>query len=160
MIFDIEQYNRAALVVPLIIAIFFVCIFLDGLIHFVKLIKANNQTKRDLLIFLLSFLMIFIFWGQSFGVLLNGGMYLFFENSGDAVCVEGEITEIEDLSQSKFPKMKTKYGYDNKNGVMITVNGVKCQAPTRGKFEVGDTVKVYYLPRSRYVLSIFPASET
>ena len=61
MIFDIEQYNRAALVVPLIIAIFFVCIFLDGLIHFVKLIKANNQTKRDLLIFLLSFLMIFIF---------------------------------------------------------------------------------------------------
>ncbi len=159
MIFNIEQYSRAALIVPLIIAIFSLIWFFDGFIHFIKLIKANNQTKRDVLILLSSLFIVSVFLCTSLGVLLNGGIYLFRENSRYAVCVEGEITEIEDLSQFKFPKMKTEYGYDNKNGVMITVNGVKCQLPTRGEFEVGDTVKVYYLPRSRYVLSIFSVGE-
>ena len=78
------------------------------------------------------------------------------ERESSAVELRGEITEIIGLDRYSFPEFKTEYVYDNKNGVQLIINGVKCTAVTQGTFEVGDKVIIMYLPRSGYVLEIHP----
>ena len=85
------------------------------------------------------------------GYLTFGGIYLPKEKEDDAIILQGEISEIKELSRYEFPN-PTKY--HELRGIQFTVNGVECAAPIKGSLEVGDTVEVVYLPKSGYVLSI------
>ena len=88
------------------------------------------------------------------GYLAHGGIYLIGEKEEAAIALQGEISDMEELADFSFPRVKTQYEYEGYHGVQFTVNGVECAAPIKGSLEVGDTVEVVYLPKSGYVLSI------
>ena len=88
------------------------------------------------------------------GVLLHGGIYLVSEKESDAITMRGYISAIEANNMFEMPRMRTEYGYTHTNGEKITINNIRCKAPTGGILKEGDYVEVVYLPKSSYILSI------
>lgn len=152
--FEYSLYYDACFVMPLLILIAAVCaiIYATGI-----LIK--HTSKKEFRLEILLKVIVFYLVGSFFvclngGRLLNGGIMLISEKESSAVTIEGTITAVEDLGKFSFPELKTEYGYSRSNGVLITVGGKRCKASTLGQFEIGDSVSVFYLPKSGYILSI------
>ena len=95
---------------------------------------------------------------QNIGQLHHGGIYLYREVAADAVQMQGYITEINGLGIYSLPIIECDYyenlKYGDPNGYEFIINGISCTAPTKGSLEVGDYVKVEYLPKSGYILHI------
>ena len=96
------------------------------------------------------------------GILANGGAAVGHEENCDAVRMEGSIEDIENLYTFSFPKTSPKYSEREGeiSGYRFWINGISCIAFEKGNLQVGDTVTVLYLPKSRYVLEIAPIGES
>ena len=151
MNFDYEYYYRVCFVIPIFVAIFFSCLVILFIMPNIKSLISNKFNWKSAVTDI-SFCIAFLFLLRiNIGILSFGGIYLPKEKKEDAIILQGEISEIKELSRYEFPN-PTKY--HELRGVQFTVNGVECAAPIKGSLEVGDTVEVVYLPKSGYVLSI------
>ena len=159
MVFSYNQYARGCLIVPAVILLSSVVALISASFSCIKKIidgnTATSITIRDVLIIVI----VSFFMSMSIGRLLNGGYCLVSESESDSVEIRGRIVKIENLGRFEFPELKSDYGYGEDNGVRFTIGDIQCSAPVSGDLEVGDYVAVVYLPKSGYVLSIFPCED-
>ena len=158
MHFEYTQYVRGCLVVPAFVSLFALSMLISAVSHLVLVVLKHKFSSRDGINFLLAILVCGFFLSMYIGRLLNGGIHLIYEREASAVELRGEITEITKLGRYSFPEINSGYEYADKNGVQLSINGVKCTAISRGTLEIGDRVIVTYLPQSGFVLEIYPDS--
>lgn len=154
MCFEYSQYVRGCLGIPASVAIFAAIMLALESASFIKHFISHNVHLCDVMKYVLLLIGCLFFLCMNVGRLIHGGIYLLKERESDAIVIQGQITEIEGLGRFAFPELKSQYGYGETNGVQVTINGIQCQMPVKGSFEVGDYVVVSYLPQSGYVLSI------
>lgn len=163
MYFEYSQYVRSCLILPLFVTVFFLIILFSCISQFFGMRFHNNIHSIDIAKLLLTVLVCTFFLCMNIGRILHGGIHLIYERDSDAIEIQGEISNIEELGRFSFPELKTDYGYGETNGVQFTINGIKCSAALQGNLNVGDNVTVIYLPQSGYILSIvknsFPQSD-
>lgn len=148
MVFNINEYTSSALS-----DIMVVVLFSFGIITaLISSIKAINKSK-DLAFEIIK--IVFIVVALSFPIfsvypsLANGEVTFLMEKDDEAQVVSGEIESICESS-----KLIPTYKYDHKFGADIVIDGVTYFAATAGELEVGDTVEVYYLENSKFILKI------
>lgn len=154
MFFDYSQYVRGCLVIPGLISLFTLSILIPSLFHYVLLVIHRKIVSHGGMHLLLAILVCLFFLCMNIGRLIHGGICLVWERETDAVVVNGEIAQIEDLSIFSFPNMDSDYGYADKNGVQFVIDGENYTAITNGELAVGDYVSISYLPDSRFILSV------
>ena len=104
---------------------------------------------------LMSVMIITPMFAYNFGHLFYGGIYLISETENDANTITGEIENITELSRFVFPHLKTGFDSGRSIGVCVTIDEQKYTFVTKGDLEIGDTVTIKYLPKSRYILDIY-----
>lgn len=156
MNFEYTQYARGCLIIPILVSLFALSMLISAVSHFITVIIEHKLSSRDGINLLLPVLICSFLLCMNAGRLLHGGIHLIYERESNAVELQGEILEIRELGRYSFPELKTEYGHDVTNGIQFLIDGVECTAITRGTLAVGDKVTVIFLPRSGYILSIYP----
>ena len=157
MEYSYDVYYINCFETPFCTTLFFGVLFILVNILFVRSIIGNKATSDLLFRYIIVTLILVVCLSVSIGQLAHGGWHLVSEKESDAVQISGEIQSIHELDKFSFPYIGSDdryYKNSGPNGVMVTVNGVKCTTIEKGDFEVGDRVTITYLPRSGYVLSI------
>ena len=154
MIFQYSKYIRGCFFVPLLVFIFFSFYLISVLIPFFTQLKKSTLTPQKIQQYLVGFLVGAFFLTMNGGRLLNGGIFLMFEKESDAIVVEGQISQINELGIFSFPELSSDYGNGDSNGVEIVINGVGYAVPVCGDLQVGDEVVLTVLPKSKYILEI------
>ena len=150
--FQFSTYFQGCLILPAIFLLFACIILVSAIVHYGKQVKAQNTNGKNTVSFLVAILIFGFLIGLNGSRIAHGGMYLINEREQDAMTCVGEITQIRAMNRFEFPELSSEG--NTTNGVELTVNGMKYTVILKGSFEVGDTVRITYLPRSRYVLSI------
>ena len=153
MNFDYNLYYRGCLIVPCVLIIFVVVVLVAAMVPFIKKLFLHTVKPNDVVKLILLLLVCVILSFGKISILANGGLQLLNESESDAIILEGEIQEVVEIGGYFFPNFGSKYD-EASNGFNLTINGTKCTMPIKGEFDVGDDVRVSYLPRSGYVLSI------
>ena len=160
MHFEYTQYVRGCLIIPIFVSLFALSMLISVVLHLITVIIQQKLSTRDVINSLLAVLVCGFFLCMNVGRLSYGGIHLIYERESNVVELQGEITQIKELSRYSFPELKSEYGYGETNGVQFSIDGIVCTAPTRGTLEVGDNVVVAILPQSRYILSITQVSRS
>ena len=102
------------------------------------------------IVFFVAMILVAVFLGKS--LFLDGGIHLIYERPKHAVTVEGALEKIEKHSELRG----IRYSAYNESscGYRYTVDGVEMTGMAKGTLEAGEQVKVTYLPRSGFVLSV------
>ena len=85
--------------------------------------------------------------------LCNGGLLLLTEQEADAIKITGEVEEIDDVWRDGY-----QYYVDEEGpyyGAKIEIDGTTYFMVHSGDLQVGDTVSVMVLPKSKMVLKIY-----
>ena len=161
MTFILENYKMStcyAAILQVIIGTFFAIMSCKGIIINVSNIKQNFRYFITSFISLIIMITLFVF--PSVLSLSNGGIYMLIEKEEDAIVLEGEIETIVHPSK-RVPNHKYAYTEEASNsGMDITINGETFFMPHTLGFEEGDKVVIAYLPKSKFILSIYHAEET
>ena len=157
--YDYSLYFNGCFVLPLIILIFALTALTINCFHYGKKIVFHSADGKDIVTFLIAILIFGFFITLNGSRLIHGGIYLINEKEQDAVTIDGRISQINMLNIFEFPELSVHSENENganhaHNGVEIIVNHIPCVAIDQGPFEIGDTVSVSYLPKSRYILTI------
>ena len=160
MQFDYYWYHRAAFKVAIPIIVFMSVWLTIAFVGFIKQAIAHKLEAKGVFICIFGLVFGSFTFCMHGGCLINGGIYLIYEKEVDAIEIQGEILGIDELSEFSFPRtLSREYGYGEATGVQITINDSQCSAPgivvSTLDLKVGDYVKVTYLPKSGYVLSIY-----
>lgn len=154
MQFEYTQYVNGCLIFPIVVSLFVLPVLVFAVFHLTTGIIRREISSRDIVNYLLAVLVCGFFLCMNVGRLLHGGIHLIYERETDAVELQGNILEITKLGRYSFPELESEFGHNDKNGVQISIDGVKCTAVTSGDFIVGDNVTATVLPQSGYILSI------
>ena len=145
MIFEYDAYYNGTFVTP-IIAIIIVSVWLfAGIYHFLK--KRTQLDSTNILLFV--FVGVF-FIALNIMSLINGGACLYKEKEEDAILEMGTIEKIVEPNKS-IPNFRK----DHKHGADVIIDGEEYFMITCEGFEVGDYVEIEYLPKSKFILSIY-----
>ena len=148
MIFEYDVYYNGTFVTP-IIAIIIVSVWLfAGIYPFLKKRTQGDSTK---ILLCVVFIGVF-FIALNIMSLINGGACLYKEKEEDAILEMGTIEKIVEPSKS-IPNFRK----DHKHGADVIIDGEEYFMITCEGFEVGDYVEIEYLPKSKFVLSIYEA---
>ena len=148
MVFNINEYTSSALS-----DIMVVVLFSFGIITvLISCIRGLNKSKDFAfeivkIVFMVACLTFPII--SVYPSLANGEIAFLMEKDDEAQVVSGEIESICESS-----KLIPTYKYDHKFSADIVIDGVTYFAATAGELEVGDTVEVYYLENSKFILKI------
>ena len=148
MVFNINEYTSSALS-DIMVVILFSFGIITALISSIKVINKSKDLAFEII------KIVFIVVALSFPIfsvypsLANGEIAFLIEKDDEAQVVSGEIESICESS-----KLIPTYKYDHKFGADIVIDGVTYFAATAGELEVGDTVEVYYLENSKFILKI------
>ena len=118
-------------------------------IHFASPIE--KKKVRIVEIIFCIFIVVFVF-SRLILPLINCGFSLLGDKDSEPIEYTGTIEETKEVSRLLFPFNKT-YGA----GVEVVIDGetFKCYQCITDLANVGDHVKITYLPRSRLILSIY-----
>lgn len=153
MSFDYESIKAGALTTPIICGII-------ALVIVVNTLFLAKKSKRALVSFgsVLSALIVvgcLLFW---ICPIFFGGYNLLSENGGDAVTVNGVISEMEELNMLQYSNIYAPEGMGRgpSAGAKITIGDTVVKAPgfVFHDYTVGDDVTVKYMPKSGYALEI------
>lgn len=156
MTFEFEVYYKNICETPIFTLVMTLVVLLCALtIVLYRAIKKKGTFKKDI-VWIMIFLIINVPSFQNKIVeLKSGGIYLLSETPDDAVTETGVIQFIATPSARTFHFKGT-----NVNGAAdITINGEIYLIEEVENFEVGDTVTITYLPKSKVILSIDYAEE-
>lgn len=160
MTFNYEYYKKEACTYPIVLIIFFGIIFIVCFINtliafFNKKVTIANKLKLIFVFFLAlsitSFSMIY-----SIGR-LNYGKYLINETQDDALEFNGTIEKIEEVKNPLAHTYKyapIEFNKDKMNAHLMTISGKTFYFMIKWNLEVGDKVKIIYLPKSTMVLEV------
>ena len=160
MIFQYEDYFRACCSSMLIESVFLLFLLLPIVSSLIKRILQGSFCFEDDYIKILGIVVFVFMLSMCIGRLITGGIFLLKEKEEDSVEICGTIEIIEELNRFNFSEMgpmyreyrETKEG--STYGYQLQVSGTKMKLPVLGEFLPGDMVRVRYLPKSGYVLSI------
>ena len=155
MEFSYSVYYRQNALIPLILSLFCVGMIIYWIVKFIiswhrGLLKFDSTGRKFLFLFaVFAFLLI-----VNLVYLFRGGIYLFTEKENDGIYVEGVIEETMEAGWLAG----NKYDVEQNNGLgeIIILNGDKYYIMTYGNFKKGDYVCAKVLPKSKFVLEIFP----
>jgi len=107
---------------------------------------------RGMVLIILSLVIIF----SSVHILRNGSVFLPLEKELEAECVGGVIEKTEEMSFLKrgYPDIENNSGL----GESLIINDKRYYVMTYGNYRIGDKVRVFFLPKSKYVLKIEKAN--
>lgn len=149
MTFSYKSYWNTTLILPsLVILLMIVLVISSSYVYWVKEASKQQMVNRMLGYIFIICVAVFCIVPQ-FKYLLNGGIYLLSEKEQDALVHKGVIESINEPS-NRFPGFKLSHEY----GADIMIDGVQFFSVTSGDYEEGDSVIVYYLPHSHFVLAI------
>jgi len=158
MEFSYFQYYRGCFVLPIILLVcFFGYLLVLSTETLITICKHHSMvfSKERIISIVLLVIMVLFFCSMNIGHLYNGGIYLYRENETSKIETLGTIENIEYMNQFQFPsKLASEYKTDEVNGVCFTIDGTQYRAIAKGALDVGDDVRVVFLPNSRYILSI------
>ena len=145
MVFEYDVYYNETFITP-IIAIIIASVWLfAGIYPFLKK-RAQGDWKNILLCVFIG--MFFI--ALNTRSLINGGACLFKEKEDSGIFETGTIEKIVEPSKS-IPNFRK----DHKHGADVIIDGEEYFMITCEGFEVGDYVEIEYLPKSKFILSIY-----
>ncbi len=146
MTFEYKDYYSLSLKIPLGLCIIFSILLIIIIIKIINIPsdKAKFTISNSISIIILILLIL------SFVMRLDYGIHLLYENEYDYKSMCGKIETIEDVYFSP------RYYYNDKavHAKIITIDGKRLYFMTNGELEVGDYIKVEYLPKSTFVLKV------
>lgn len=149
MTFSYKSYWNTTLILPsLVILLMIVLVISSSYVYWVKEASKQQMVNRILGYVFIMCVAVFCIVPQC-KYLLNGGIYLLSEKEQDALIHNGVIESITEPS-NRFPGFKLSHEY----GADIMIDGVQFFSVTSGDYEEGDSVVVYYLPHSHFILVI------
>lgn len=160
MVLILENYKMStcyAAILQVIIGTLFAIMSCRGIIINMRNAKSNFRYLIVSFVSLITVIALFVF--PSIMSLSNGGIYMLVEKEEDAIVLEGEIETIVYPSK-RVPNHKYAYTEESSNsGMDITINGETYFMPHILGFKEGDEVIISYLPKSKFILSIYHAEE-
>ena len=159
MSFDYDMYFSQNFRWPIIYFTFFLICSTGGIIiNLYKLLSRKSKKNVEYIgkqvILILFFLGLGIFMTVMYGkILFRGGMYLSEEKKSDAVERIGVIEERIKLNVYSGYKYYNEY-VDPGWGETVKIDGISYHIITCGDFDVGDTVVISCLPKSKIILEI------
>lgn len=169
MKFDYDYYQKVLFWVPLGDVIFFAfCIVGTIIIAFTMKKPFNNEVLNNFcnkkivrLIYVLLMSLLFLTSTLSSIGRLKYGIFLKDEKPEDALVIQGEIEEIEELKNPSIHTYKSikgeefeKYTPIECHAHLITISGKQYYFMIKGELKVGDNVEISYLPKSTIVLEV------
>lgn len=154
MSFDFETIKYAALIWPAVFGFIFLALLINSLV------LAFKGRRRGMLVGgLISASIFAVALSIYVSFIIHGGFSLLLENEGDAVTVDGVISELEESALFTYPTHSADvegYGSGPSAGVDITIGELSLSGhgSIYHRFSTGDDVTVTYLPKSGYILSI------
>lgn len=147
MKFEYSEYLICLLVLPAAIA----CFAAPAVIGMVKGILTDQYSSKNKPVssIVLSVLVLLVCLAPMVQHVINGGIYLLFEDENSAITTQGEVLSITEPSE-RFPGFKTNHQY----GADIVIDGKTYFAITAGFVTTGDTVTITYLPQSLVILEL------
>lgn len=159
MSFNYDLYFHENFRLPIIYFTFFLICSTGGIIiNLYKLLSRKSKKNVEYIgkqvILMLFFLGLGIFMTVMYGkILFRGGMYLSEEKESDAVERIGVIEERIVNDSYVGYKYRTEY-IRNGWGETVKIDGISYHIVTCGDFDVGDTVVISCLPKSKIILEI------
>ena len=159
MSFEYEMYFHQNFRWPIISLVFGIVWAIGGIIIGVYNLSSRSSQKNfkylgKKIILILFFLGMGIYETIIYGrILLRGGMYLSEEKESDAVERIGVIEERLVNDSYVGYKYNTEY-IRNGWGETVKIDGISYHIVTCGDFDVGDTVVISCLPKSKIILEI------
>lgn len=146
MTFSLDEYVRAGLIFPTVLVLGSAFGTIWGLIG--QLIHISKKTTKSARGFLLMAIFVFVAMLIVNVPHLKHTIYLVTEKETDVLISEGVVEEIRDIRNSP------RYDYNKTvaRASIVTVGGTAYYFMTKGNLEVGDTVILSYLPKSKIVL--------
>lgn len=155
MQFAYVDYYRRCFADPMCTTIFFVIWLLIVSIPFFKSLLSREAGVKEIGHYAVGFLIGVYILSIGIGRLANGGIHLLYEKEADAVSVCGRMEQIEALNRFSFAQVgDMEYTQQGVYGIRVTIDGSRYTVIGLGDLQVGDTVRIVYLPESRYVLEI------
>lgn len=150
MTYSYEVYYRQNCIVPLVFILF---AFVALIFTVFSIVKSRAQfTGKNILKNCIT-LGVLLFLITINGIrLVRGGVHLLWEKPHHAVRVSGEIERI--IEMDSFTGGKYGTANNNGRGEGIVVNNKTYYLTTCGDYQVGDSVNLLVLPRSRFVLEM------
>ena len=147
--FSFAYYRRANGITPWFPAVLSVAACAAGILELVRV--ARKRSRRILFsVVVLAAGCFFLYLSGS--CLLHGGIRILTEKEADAAARTGVIEQVDERSLPAIPTYrlsgKTTAGYT------LTIDGETYRVMDAGDLKPGDRVRVTYLPKSRFVLSI------
>ena len=153
MVFEYSDYYFQTLSLPIFIISFFL-LFLG--ISIFGPVKKGGQESLTILIAKVSLALVvcIIMVSICAKTLTNGGIYLRSENESDVVVETGTIESICEPSEI-ITGFKATHNGRQRHGADVIIDGKRYFAVTCDGFEIGDYVEIEYLPKSKFILSIY-----
>ena len=154
MEYDYSVYYRQNCILPILFSSFCLILLTVFVVSVCKKLSAHEPL--DILQSVLILVTFLLLTTLNLTPLFRGGFWLLFEKENDAVTITGTVEETDEI---RFAG--AKYGVENNNGFgeTLVVDGVKYYLMTYGDTEVGDTVTLKVLPRSRIVLGLYGSDQ-
>ena len=155
MVFEYDIYHYHAFSWPVAFGAFFLFLLATSIFSLIKN-QANEPIRKVAGKLLLAGIVFTMLISISVKALINGGIYLCSEKEEDAIMGIGTIESICEPSKN-IPSFKNSYNGHKRHGADVVIDGEEYFMITCEGFEVGDYVEIEYLPKSKFVLSIYKA---
>lgn len=154
MQFEYDQYYRNHFLIPILLTAFMLFLLIRLLVETVRrIVKWRRERKintTDLTKSVLGLIVFTFLLSKTTDSLRRGGWYLWKEKENNAIATVGVVESIaEDELTPKY-----QYGDTRCYGAVVIVDGETYYMMTSDGIAVGSTVRMTYLPQSRYVLSV------
>ena len=160
MIFEYNEYFNSCFLLPVVFLLFTLIVIVLGVTLQMREISLTGVSVERIIIMIITLSGAIFLSCIQFGHLINGGFAILTEKEDDSKEIITEVIRIDELTQFEFPNI-SKNSNDNSNmyGVRLITGAGNFVAPERGTIQTGDTVRMVVLPRSKYILSIYPLTE-
>lgn len=155
MLFSYSNYYFHVFFLPVALGLFFSLLLTTSVFSLIKN-KANESLEKIFVKILFIGAICTTLISICAKDLFNGGIYLYSEKETDAVVEIGTIESIKEPSKA-IPSFKMPYKEHQRHGADVIIDGEQYFMVTCEGFEVGDYVEIEYLPKSKFVLSIYEA---
>ena len=155
MEFPYSQYYKVLTIGSLFYFVFFLLFILFLMI---SSFKKNGQvlTFKNVIMFLITHILVIAFAIFIIVPSFKHGIYLFSEKEQNAISDVGTISNITNTYGNN------KFTYEDKHNVFssyVYIDDEQYYIMYIGDLEIGNEVKFEYLPKSKVILSIYPADE-
>ena len=165
MEFPYRAYWACCFLCPALGVIFFL-VFCTSIPGWIKRIREfNTSIPKVVFEMVVATLIACFFLCGGVCCLGKGGIHLLYERQADAVTVYGQIEDCEGVGRIFIPISASRLDYEpgDTAGVRLTISGIDmmsvCTAEMEQRYTPGEYVKVVYLPKSGYILSISLCTE-